>query len=86
MATIRVSTPGADRREIEFTSGETLGGVFGRVGIDMPSGSGIEVWVNGEMQSNWSGRMAQDADAIVLVPQLKGASEFLFVLRAGRVS
>lgn len=86
MAVVRVSTPGADRREVEFQGGETLGALFSRTGIDLPQGSGIEVWVNGEMQTNWSGRMAQDQDAVVLVPQLKGATEFLFVLRAGRVS
>lgn len=84
MSTIRVSTPGTDRQDVTFTPGQTLGDIFSLNGIDIPSGSGLEVWVNGEQAANWTGRQAADNDAVVLVPSLKGAKTQSFTLHLVR--
>jgi hypothetical protein len=73
MPQCRISAAGQERREITFTEGETLGGLFARIGVDIPSGAGIEVWVNGESTPNWQGRPIAHEDAIVLMSNLKGA-------------
>ena len=85
MPSVRISTVGQERRVVDFTGGETLGGLFSRIGVDIPSGSGVEVWINGEKAENWSGHVLADNDAVVLMPNLKGARKLtVFVFRARR--
>ena len=74
MASVRISTVGQERRDVDFENGETLGVLFGRIGVDIPAGSGVEVWVNGEKCDDWNNAPLTDGDAIVLMPNLKGAS------------
>lgn len=81
MASCRISTVGQERRTVEFNEGESLGALFSRTGIDIPTGSGVEVWVNGEKSESWSSHRLQDNDAIVLMPNLKGATPLLFTMR-----
>jgi hypothetical protein len=72
---------GQERRTVDFNEGESLGNLFSRTGIDIPTGSGVEVWVNGEKAESWSSHRLQDNDAVVLMPNLKGAQSLLFVMR-----
>lgn len=69
----RISTVGQERREIDFESGETLGQVFDRSGIELPGGAGIEVWVNGDKKESWHDHRLENGDSVVLVPNVKGA-------------
>lgn len=84
MPSCRVSTVGQERRVIDFNDGDTLGSLFGRAGIDIPAGSGVEVWINGEKSDSWSGYRLRDNDAIVLMPNLKGAKATSFTARLVR--
>jgi hypothetical protein len=77
----RISTVGQERRVVDFNEGESLGTLFSRIGIDIPTASGVEVWINGEKSESWSSHRLQDNDAIVLMPNLKGAKPFDFVAR-----
>jgi hypothetical protein len=77
----RISTAGQERRLVDFNDGETLGQLFDRIGIDVPSGTGVEIWVNGEKADPWSSHRLAENDAIVLVPNLKGAKAVEFVLK-----
>ena len=71
---VRISAPGSDRQDVPTNPGETLGNVFSRVGIDVPAGSNLEVWVNGEQMVNWQSHLVAENDAVVLMPtNLKGA-------------
>lgn len=81
MASCRISTVGQERRTVEFNEGESLGNLFSRTGIDIPTGSGVEVWVNGEKSESWSSHRLQDNDAVVLMPNLKGAMRLSFVMK-----
>jgi hypothetical protein len=81
MPSCRISTVGQERRVVDFNDGETLGGLFGRVGIELPHGAGVEVWVNGEKADSWSNHRLVNDDAVVLMPNLKGASQIAFVCR-----
>lgn len=81
MPNCRISTVGQERRTVDFSQGETLGALFGRIGVDIPHGSGVEVWVNGEKAESWSGHLLADGDAIVLMPNLKGAKPTEFTAR-----
>lgn len=81
MPSCRISTVGQERRTVDFNEGESLGNLFSRTGIDIPTGSGVEVWVNGEKSESWSSHRLQDNDAIVLMPNLKGAIPLLFTMR-----
>lgn len=74
MPVVRISTVGQERRDVPFDNGETLGSLFGRIGVDIPAASGVEVWLNGEKCENWNTYQLQDNDAVVLVPNLKGAT------------
>jgi hypothetical protein len=69
----RISTVGQERRVVDFNDGESLGQLFNRIGIDIPTASGVEVWINGEKSESWSNHRLQDNDAVVLMPNLKGA-------------
>ncbi len=73
MPECRISTVGQERRVVEFEQGETLGSLFGRVGVDIPQGAGVEVWVNGTQTANWRDHLLADQDAVVIMPNLKGA-------------
>lgn len=84
MAQCRISTVGQERRVVDFNDGESLGQLFGRIGIDIPTGSGVEVWINGEKSESWSSHRLTDNDAIVLMPNLKGAQAVEFVVRMVR--
>ena len=84
MPSVRISTVGQERRVVDFTLGESLGGLFSRIGVDIPSGSGVEVWVNGEKSESWATHPLADNDAVVLMPNLKGAKLTVFVFRARR--
>ena len=70
---VRISTVGQERRTVDFEQGETLGQLFDRLGIDIPTGSGVEIWVNGTKEETPRSYRLQSDDAIVLVPNLKGA-------------
>lgn len=70
---VRISTVGQERRTVDFEQGETLGQLFDRLGIEIPRGSGVEVWVNGTKEEDPRSYRLSDNDAIVLVPNLKGA-------------
>lgn len=84
MPSCRVSTVGQERRTVEFTQGETLGQMFQRIGVDIPSGAGVEVWVNGTKADSWTSHLLADNDAIVLMPNLKGAMPVRFSARMVR--
>jgi sulfur carrier protein ThiS len=76
MPSCRISTVGQEHRDIEFTDGQTIGSLFEANGIDIPDG--VEVWVNGEEVTSWSTRQLENNDAIVLMPNLKGARKRVF--------
>ena len=84
MASVKVSTVGQPRKDVDFSEGETLGSLFNRIGIDIPAGSGVEVWINGEKADSWTRHTLQSDDAIVLMPNVKGARARRFVARLVR--
>lgn len=72
MGKIRISAVGQPRQEVDLVGGETLSQVLDRLDIDVPTGAGVEIWVNGTKCENPRSYVLKDGDSVVLMPNLKG--------------
>ena len=79
MAELRVSSVGSDRRTVEFEEGQTLTQISDTLaeaegqGLPLSTDNGNEVWMNGEKIDTPGSHTPADGDALVYVPNFKGA-------------
>ena len=78
MAELRVSSVGSERRTVEFEEGQTLAQISDTLaqsgeGLPLSTENGNEVWMNGEKVDTPGSHTPADGDALVYVPNFKGA-------------